>query len=138
MEQTRDTYRGGGVIPAVIPWLLTSSKYSRAPTKTAAAKATVKTQPPANTMPPTEIPMPSPNTILFFSWLALCWCSETGLPSIKLLFPWTPSYKIHMWYQWSCQIINDTWRICTSTQNKLYVFLHQKIKTRLHRYSLNP
>lgn len=35
-EQTRETYLGGGVIPAVIPRLLTNSKYSRAPTNTAA------------------------------------------------------------------------------------------------------
>lgn len=66
-EHTRDTYRGGGVIPAVIPRLLTNSKYSRAPTKTAAARAAVKTHPPANTTPPTRIPMPSPNTTLFLS-----------------------------------------------------------------------
>lgn len=66
-EQTRETYRGGGVIPAVIPRLRTNSKYSRAPIKTAAAKATVKIQPPANTTPPAETPMPMPNTILFLS-----------------------------------------------------------------------
>lgn len=67
IEHTRDTYRGGGVIPAVIPRLLTKSKYSRAPTKTAAARNAVKTHPPANTTPPTEIPMPSPKTILFLN-----------------------------------------------------------------------
>lgn len=66
-EQTRETYRGGGVIPAVIPRLLTNSKYSRAPRKTAAAKTTVKTHPPAKTAPPTEIPIPSPKTILFLN-----------------------------------------------------------------------
>lgn len=66
-EQTRDTYRGGGVIPSAIPRLLTSSKYSRAPTKTAAARATVKIHPPANTTPPTESPIPSPKTTLFFN-----------------------------------------------------------------------
>jgi hypothetical protein len=66
-EQTRDKYRGGGVIPAVIPRLLTNSKYSREPKKITAAKPTVKTHPPANTTPPTVIPMPSPKTILFFS-----------------------------------------------------------------------
>ena len=66
-EQTRDTYRGGGVIPAVIPRLLTNSKYSRAPVKTTAAKATVNSHPPANTTPPAVNPMPSPNTILFFN-----------------------------------------------------------------------
>lgn len=66
-EQTLDMYRGGGVIPSAIPRLLTSSKYSRAPTKTAAARATVKTHPPANTTPPTEIPIPSPKTTLFFN-----------------------------------------------------------------------
>lgn len=71
-EQTRDTYRGGGVIPAAIPRLLTNSKYSRAPTKTAAEKQTVKTQPPASTTPPTKIPMPSPKPILFLNWLAFC------------------------------------------------------------------
>lgn len=66
-EQTRETYRGGGVIPAVIPRLRTNSKYSRAPMKTAAEKATVKIQPPANTTPPAETPTPRPNTILFLS-----------------------------------------------------------------------
>lgn len=71
-EHTRDTNRGGGVIPAAIPRLLTSSKYSRAPAKTAAARATVKTHPPASTTPPTQTPMPIPNTTLFFNWLALC------------------------------------------------------------------
>jgi len=67
IEHTRDTYRGGGVIPAEIPRLLTKSKYSRAPTKTAAAKNAVKNHPPTNTTPPTEIPMPSPKTILFLN-----------------------------------------------------------------------
>ena len=71
-EHTRDTNRGGGVIPAAIPRLLTSSRYSRAPAKTAAARATVKTHPPASTTPPTQTPMPIPNTTLFFNWLALC------------------------------------------------------------------
>lgn len=66
-EQDRDTYRGGGVIPEAIPRLLTSSKYSLAPTNTAAASATVKTHPPANTTPPTDIPIASPNTTLFFN-----------------------------------------------------------------------
>lgn len=66
-EQTRETYRGGGVIPAVIPRLLTNSKYSREPTKMAAAKATVNTHPPANTTAPQLTPIPSPKTILFFN-----------------------------------------------------------------------
>lgn len=64
-EQTRDTYRGGGVIPAAIPRLLTNSKYSLAPTKTAAARASVKTHPPANTTPPAEKPIARPKTTLF-------------------------------------------------------------------------
>lgn len=67
IEQTRDTYREGGVIPSAIPQLLTSSKYSLAATKTAAATAIVKTHPPAKTIPPVEIAMPSPETILFFN-----------------------------------------------------------------------
>lgn len=93
-EQTRDRYRGGGVIPAVIPRLLTNSKYSRAPTKTAAAKATVKTHPPASTIPPKEIPMPSPKTILFFNWLAFCWRSETESSITGKLLPLSTSYNI--------------------------------------------
>lgn len=76
MEQACDTYRGGGVIPSVIPWLRTNSKYSRAPAKTAAAKATVKTHPPAKTTPPAAIPMPIPKIILFFNWLTFCWDSN--------------------------------------------------------------
>lgn len=66
-EQARDTYRGGGVIPEVMPRLLTSSKYSLEPAKTAAERATVKTHFPANSTPPTDIPMPSPNIILFLN-----------------------------------------------------------------------
>lgn len=67
VEQTRDTYRGGGVIPAVIPRLLTNSKYSCEPVKTAAAIAKVKTQPPAKTTPPTEIPIAKPNKTLLLN-----------------------------------------------------------------------
>lgn len=59
-EQTLETYRGGGVIPPEIPRLLTNSKYSRAPTKTVAARPIAKIHPPANTTPPTDIPMASP------------------------------------------------------------------------------
>ena len=66
-EQIRETYRGGGVIPAVIPRLLTNSKYSRAPTKIHAATATVNTHPPANTTIPPVIPMPIPKTTRFFN-----------------------------------------------------------------------
>lgn len=66
-EQTRDTYRGGAVIPTVIPRLRTNPKYSRAPAKTAAAKARVNTHPPARTTTPTDIPIPSPKTILFLN-----------------------------------------------------------------------
>lgn len=66
-EQARETYRGGGVIPEAMPRLLTSSKYSLEPANTAAARPTVKTHDPANTIPPTETPIPSPNTILFFN-----------------------------------------------------------------------
>lgn len=66
-EQTRDTYRGGGVIPSVIPRLRTNSKYSRAPAKTTAAMAAAKTHPPAKTIPPAESPIPSPKTTLFLS-----------------------------------------------------------------------
>lgn len=66
-EQLRETYRGGGVIPAVIPRLLTNSKYSRAPTKIHAATATVNTHPPVNTTRPTVIPMPSPKMMRFFN-----------------------------------------------------------------------
>lgn len=93
-EQTRDTNRGGGVIPAVIPWLLTNSKYSRAPTKTAAATVAVNTHPPANTTMPTDNPIPSPKKILFFNWLAFCWCSETASSFIDNLWPLWTSYNI--------------------------------------------
>ncbi|KAJ8512713.1 hypothetical protein OPV22_003147 [Ensete ventricosum] len=40
IEQTLDTYLGGGVIPLAIPRLRTNSKYSLAPANTAAANAT--------------------------------------------------------------------------------------------------
>lgn len=86
-KQTRETYRGGGVIPSVIPRLLTNSKYSRPPKKTAAARNRVKTHPPANTIPPTVIPMPSPKITLFFNWLAFCWDSETQSSSADTLWP---------------------------------------------------
>lgn len=76
-EQTRDTYRGGGVIPLAMPLLLTSSKYSREPIKTEDAKATVKTHPPANTTHPTGKPMPIPKITLFLSWLAFFCLSST-------------------------------------------------------------
>lgn len=66
-EQTRDAYRGGGSIPAAMPRLRTSSKYSCAAMKAAAEIDTVNIQPPANTMAPPEIPMPSPKIILFFN-----------------------------------------------------------------------
>lgn len=95
-EQTRDTYRGGGVIPAVIPRLLTNSKYSRAPTNTTAAKATVKTHPPAKTMPPAEIPIPSPKIILFFSWLAFCWSCETESSFAGEIWSFSTSYNINI------------------------------------------
>lgn len=66
-EHTRDTYRGGGVIPVAIPLLLTSSKYSREPVKIATDIANVKIHPPAKTTPPTHIPNPSPETTRFFN-----------------------------------------------------------------------
>lgn len=69
MEQTLERYRGGGVIPWAIPLLLTSSKYSRALRRTAAATATVNTHPPANTIPPTDNPIPRPKVTLFLNWL---------------------------------------------------------------------
>lgn len=93
-EQTRDTYRGGGVIPAAIPRLLTSSKYSLAPTNTATARAIVKTHPPANTTPPAETPMPSPKITLFFNWLAFCRCSESVFSSTDIWVPLFTSYNI--------------------------------------------
>lgn len=93
-EQTLDTYRGGGVIPSAIPRLLTSSKYSRAPTKTAAARATVKTHPPVNTTPPTKIPMPSPKTTLFFNWLFFSLSSEVEISPAGVLLHLLTSYNI--------------------------------------------
>lgn len=92
-EQTCETYRGGGVIPAAIPRLLTNSKYSCAPTKTVAAKATVNTHPPASTTPPTVIPMPSPKTILFFNWLGFCWRSDAISSFIDIVSPLSTSYN---------------------------------------------
>lgn len=67
-EQTLDTYRGGGVIPAAIPRLLTNPKYSRAPASTAPATAMVNTHPPATTTPPAPNPIPSPKITLLLSW----------------------------------------------------------------------
>lgn len=87
-EQTRDTYRGGGVIPLAMPLLLTSSKYSREPIKTEAAKARVKTHPPANTTPPTGNPMAIPKITLFLSWLAFFCLSSTFCKS--WILPSTP------------------------------------------------
>lgn len=96
MEQTRDTYLGGGVIPAVMPRLRTNSKYSREAINTAAATAIVNTHPPANTIPPETIPIAKPNTTRFLSWSrcccrnnCCCWSELESSACDNVSLPWS-------------------------------------------------
>jgi hypothetical protein len=83
-EQTRDTYRGGGVPPPpAVP--RTSSKYTREPARTAAATAAANTQLPATTMPPAPTPMATPTRTLFCSFRALSAFLEASSPNPPLL-----------------------------------------------------
>jgi hypothetical protein len=83
-EQTRDTYRGGGIPPpSAVP--RTSSKYSREPARMAAATAAANTQPPATTMPPAPTPMATPTSTRFCSCRALSAFLTASSPTPPLL-----------------------------------------------------